>query len=96
MIADSQFSSETPLVSVFTTAYRSNEKIQRPYHSLLNQTYKNWEWVIVDDSGDEHETYRNYRLPPSDPRVRRYRQDSGNGYIGQQRGMLLVYLQGKF
>ena len=82
MIANSQFSSETPLVSVFTSAYRSKEKIQRPYHSLLNQTYKNWEWVIVDDSGDEDETYRNCLLPLSDPRVRRYRQDSGNGYIG--------------
>lgn len=81
-IPPTRFSSERPLVSVFTASYRSKEKIQRPYHSLLNQTYTNWEWVIVDDSGDEDETYNEYLLLLDDPRVRRYRQDSPNGYIG--------------
>ena len=82
IIPDTHFSSDTPLVSVFTAAYKSKEKIQRPYHSLLNQTYPNWEWVIVDDSGDEDTTYNQDLLPLEDPRVRRYRQDSRNGYIG--------------
>lgn len=77
-----QFSSDTPLVSIFTAAYKSKEKIQHPYHSLLNQTYSNWEWVIVDDSGDEDATYNQDLLPLDDKRVRRYRQDSRNGYIG--------------
>ncbi|WP_139902240.1 glycosyltransferase [Clostridium thermarum] len=73
---------DTPLVSVFTAAYKSRDKILRPYQSLLNQTYTNWEWIIVDDSGDEDETYKHDLLPLEDKRVRRYRQDSGNGYIG--------------
>lgn len=77
-----RFSSDTPLVSVFTASYKSKDKIQRPFRSLLNQTYSNWEWVIVDDSGDEDETYKEHLLPLNDPRVRRYRQDSRNGYIG--------------
>ncbi|SFK72072.1 Glycosyltransferase involved in cell wall bisynthesis [Paenibacillus sp. 1_12] len=77
-----RFSSDTPLVSVFTASYKSKEKIQRPYRSLLNQTYSNWEWVIVDDSGDEDLTYNQDLLPLDDPRVRRYRQDAYNGYIG--------------
>lgn len=81
-VPKTQFSSDTPLVSVFTASYRSKDKIQRPYHSLLNQTYSNWEWVIVDDSGDEDETYKDSLLPLDDPRIRRYRQDSRNGYIG--------------
>lgn len=82
MIPPTRFSSGTPLISVFTAAYRSKEKIDRPYQSLLKQTYTNWEWVIVDDSGDDDETYRQYLLPLNDYRVRRYRQDSRNGYIG--------------
>lgn len=82
VIPHTHFSSDTPLVSVFTAAYKSKEKIQRPYRSLLNQTYSNWEWVIVDDSGDEDATYNHDLLPLTDPRVRRYRQDFGNGYIG--------------
>lgn len=81
-IPGTKFSSDTPLVSVFTAAYKSKEKIQRPYQSLLKQTYPNWEWVIVDDSGDEDETYKKDLLHLDDMRVRRYRQDSSNGYIG--------------
>ena len=82
IVPTAQFSSDTPLVSVFTASYKSKDKIQRPFRSLLNQTYSNWEWVIVDDSGDEDETYNEYLLPLDDSRVRRYRQDSRNGYIG--------------
>ena len=81
-ILPTRFSSETPLVSVFTASYKPKEKIKRPYRSLLNQTYSHWEWVIVDDSGDNDETYANDLLSLDDPRVRRYRQDSSNGYIG--------------
>lgn len=81
-IPTARFSSNTPLVSIFTASYKSKEKIQRPYRSLLNQTYQNWEWVIVDDSGDGDETYNQFLLPLDDRRVRRYRQDSRNGYIG--------------
>jgi glycosyltransferase involved in cell wall biosynthesis len=81
-VPPNRFSSDTPLVSIFTASYRSKDKIQRPYQSLLKQTYSNWEWVIVDDSGDEDKTYHETLLPLSDPRVRRYRQDTHNGYIG--------------
>src|SRR5690554_4983993 len=31
---------ETPLLSVITSAYKSKERIMRPYNSLMNQTYK--------------------------------------------------------
>ncbi|WP_404332364.1 glycosyltransferase [Mesobacillus maritimus] len=81
-IPPTRFTSDTPLVSVFTASYKSKGKIQRPYHSLLNQTYQNWEWVIVDDSGDEDETYHQSLLPLEDSRIRRFRQDKRNGYIG--------------
>ncbi|MFA9556926.1 glycosyltransferase [Evansella sp. AB-rgal1] len=81
-IPSTRFNSNTPLVSVFTASYKTKEKIQRPYQSLLKQTYPNWEWVIVDDSGDDDETYNKFLRPLDDSRVRRYRQDARNGYIG--------------
>lgn len=82
VIEKTKLLSDTPLVSVFTAAYRSRDKILRPYKSLLKQTYSNWEWVIVDDSGDNDMTYKQDLLPLEDSRVRRYRQDCCNGYIG--------------
>ena len=40
-----------PLVSIITPLYNTtHEQLQRAYDSLCNQTYSNWEWVLVDDS----------------------------------------------
>ena len=46
-----------PRFSVFTPVYQTGERIRRTYESLLNQTWTNWEWVVVDDSPDD-ETYQ--------------------------------------
>jgi glycosyltransferase involved in cell wall biosynthesis len=81
-VPPNRFSSEEPLVSLFTSAYRSGKKIERPYQSLLRQTYTNWEWIVIDDSGDDEETYRNCILPLDDRRIRKFRQESRSGYIG--------------
>jgi len=74
--------SPTPLVSIFTAAYRSGTRIQRPFRSLLAQKYQNWEWVIMDDSGDDDATYQAHILPLADKRVRKFRQEKRSGYIG--------------
>lgn len=43
---------ENPLVTVYSSTYNSRDKIMKPFKSLLKQTYKNWEWIVVDDSTD--------------------------------------------
>ena len=77
-----QFSSNNPIISIFTTTYRSGNRIQRPFQSLLKQTYQNWEWIILDDSGDNDETYNQVILPLKDYRIKKYRQEKNSGYIG--------------
>jgi glycosyltransferase involved in cell wall biosynthesis len=42
-----------PLVSVFTAAHAAGEGICVPARSVLSQSEESWEWVIVEDSGDE-------------------------------------------
>jgi glycosyltransferase involved in cell wall biosynthesis len=60
----------TPLVSVFTPAYRSGSKIHRAFASVRGQTYSNWEWVIYDDSDDSGATMSELRaIADSDARV---------------------------
>jgi glycosyltransferase involved in cell wall biosynthesis len=42
-----------PQFSIFTPTYKTGERIFRTYESLKNQTFIDWEWVIVDDSPDD-------------------------------------------
>lgn len=37
------------MLTVFTPTYNRKKTLVRLYHSLLNQTCKNFEWLIVDD-----------------------------------------------
>lgn len=53
VLASQAQSEDVPLISVVTPAYRSGDKIQRAYQSLLAQSYENWEWVLWDDSPDD-------------------------------------------
>jgi O-antigen biosynthesis protein len=74
----------TPLVTVFTPAYKTGEKIYRPYHSLSEQTYANWEWVIVDDSDDAGRTFKILgSLAGKDHRIRVYKPWKHSGIIGE-------------
>ena len=39
-----------PTFSVFTPAFKTGDKILRTYKGLVEQTYPDWEWIVVDDS----------------------------------------------
>lgn len=90
-----------PLVTVFTAAYKTGEKILRPFRSLKEQTYTNWEWIIVDDSDDGGDTFRMLcKLSKKDPRIEVFRASEHSGVIGRVknwacslgRGSILVEL----
>lgn len=75
---------DMPLVSVFTPTYKTGDKIQRPFKSLLEQTYNNWEWVIYDDSPDDNKTFNEMcELAKLDPRIKVYKSDKPCGIIGE-------------
>ena len=46
-----------PRFSIFTPTYKTGERIKRTYQGLINQTFSNWEWIVVDDSPDD-ETWK--------------------------------------
>ena len=79
-------SSESPLFSIFTGAYKTGDRIYRAYDGLKNQTYSNWEWVVIDDSPiDDLDTWnRLEEISKSDPRVKIYRiTPNSGGNIGE-------------
>ena len=40
---------KTPLVSIITPAYNCASTIKETYKSILNQTFSDWEWIIIED-----------------------------------------------
>lgn len=42
-----------PKITIFTPTYNRGLLLTRLYNSLVNQTYKNFEWVIVDDGSTD-------------------------------------------
>ena len=63
---------ETPFISVITPTYNSKpEWLAEAALSLLNQSFVNWEWCIVDDASDNRETKKLLELLGTvSPRVR--------------------------
>ncbi len=47
---------EEPLVSVIMTSYNRHEYFENAIKSIMVQTYKNWELIIVDDGSHEEQT----------------------------------------
>jgi len=43
-----------PLVSIITPSYNASEYIEETIESVLNQTYQNWELIIIDDYSDDN------------------------------------------
>jgi len=90
--------SETPLISFFTPIYNIGNKLLRTYQSLREQTYDNWEWVVVNDSSDEGKTLKiAEKLAENDSRVKLYdfRQKSG-GIIGESKYRAASLCSGKW
>lgn len=90
-----------PLVSVFTPAYKSGDKIEKPFRSLISQTYSDWEWVVVDDSDDDGDTFKRLSsIADRDERIWVYKERKPSGRIGTvkrtacglSRGQILVEL----
>ena len=76
---------ESEMVSYFTPIYNTGDKLWNTYKSLLDQTYSNWEWVLVNDSSDGGKTLKiAEEIASNDPRVKvfDFREKSG-GNIGE-------------
>jgi glycosyltransferase involved in cell wall biosynthesis len=86
-----------PLVSIFTPIYKTGEKLNRTYESIKNQTYTNWEWVIVDDSDDLETSRIAQNIKNSDNRIKFYNFDEkSNGIIGESKYRAAVLCRGEY
>lgn len=71
-----------PLVSVYTGTYNTGDYLRDTYQSLRDQTYSNWEWVVVDDHSSDGTWERLEAIAQEDVRVRPYRAGKRLSKIG--------------
>ncbi len=88
-----------PLVSVLMTAYNREKYISEAIESVLNQTYKNWELIIVDDRSTDSTVDIANHYANLDPRIRVYVNEKNlsdypnrNRAASYARGKYLKYL----
>ena len=70
-----------PKFSIFTPTYKTGDRIYRTYEGLSNQTYSDWEWVIVDDSPDEDTWNKVQEIASQDFRVKPFKISPISGGI---------------
>lgn len=88
---------KSEMVSVFTPAYKSESLIARPFVSLLQQTWQDWEWIIVDDSDDDGKTYESLqKIADTDERIKVLRMGKHSGRIGEVKRIACSVAKGDY
>lgn len=78
-----------PLVSVIMTAFNASAHIDTAVRSILGQTYRNLELIVVDDASTDDTAQKLARLAATDRRVRViYRTTNSGTYVSKNIGLL--------
>ena len=83
----SSINNEYPFISVIMPAYNAGQTIERSIDSVINQTFRNWELIIVDD-GSLDETY-NVCSHYDDTRINVFTQDNQGASASRNRALEL-------
>ena len=60
----------TPLISVIMSIYNNQSTLEKSVHSILNQNYKNFEFLIVDDNSTDNSFMMLRNLAKNDKRIK--------------------------
>ncbi|MEO0132854.1 MAG: glycosyltransferase family 2 protein [candidate division WOR-3 bacterium] len=85
----------SPLVSVIMPAYNAEKYISEAIESILNQTFKDFEFIIVDDASTDKTWEIIQEYARKDDRIIAVRNEK-NLYIAENRNKGLSYARGKY
>ena len=68
-----------PLVSVIMPVYNTNQRVWEAIESILNQTFKDFEFIIVDDCSTDWSYEICEEYAKKDKRIKLYRNDKNEG-----------------
>lgn len=82
-------------VSIITPVYNASRFLEKTAASVFNQTYTNWEWILVDDCSTDNSWGILQKLSKKDQRVKVYKNDT-NLKSGKTRNLAIEKAQGRF
>ncbi len=68
-----------PLVSIVLPLYNAEQYIVQTLSSIINQTYKNWELIIIDDCSNDHSISVIEEIVNKDSRIHLYHNERNLG-----------------
>ena len=92
---ENQNSSDIPPIAVVMTTYNRADLLPRAIDSILNQTYTNFDFIIVDDGSTDSSLQLLYDYMKKDNRIRVYPNKKNKG-ISYSRNKLLKLVQNKY
>lgn len=87
------------LISIITPVYKCEKLISSTLECVLNQTYKNWEIILVDDCSPDNSAKVIKEFVEKDNRIKYYKLDKNSGAaiarnkaLSESRGRFIAYL----
>ena len=88
MVTTELVSYDGPLISVIMTVYKQNTLLESAINSVLNQSYKNLELIIIDDCSPDDVFETLQLIATKDSRIRLHKMEMNGGtYIAKNHGM---------
>lgn len=84
------------MVSIITPCYNSAAYISETIQSVLNQTYKDWEMIIIDDGSSDESAEIISKFLYKDKRIKYFRTESPTGSPSFPRNIGLDKAMGKY
>lgn len=85
--------SQVPEISIITPSYNSAKFLSETIQSVINQTFKDWEWLITDDCSKDNSV--EILEKTQDSRIKIFKTDK-NGGAGYARNVSLKNANGRF
>jgi glycosyltransferase involved in cell wall biosynthesis len=84
------------LVSIIMPAYNSQKYIFDAINSVVQQTYQNWELIVVDDCSTDDTAFIIKEFARKDSRIKPIFNDKNSGTPAKAKNIALKYTQGDF